>query len=83
MRLRPFFRWVNSNLKGHIVYYGSVFTVAFSATSIYQNYTEQTLTLRWAIFIVVVCALMSVVCATIIWFFITSPRLKRDTSDDS
>jgi hypothetical protein len=42
--MKKFFRWVNTTLLGHIAYYGSIFTVTFSATSIYLNFTERTLT---------------------------------------
>jgi hypothetical protein len=76
--VRRFFRWVNSTLLGHIAYYGSIFTVAFSVTLIYLNFTQHTLTLSWALFFVLECAVTSVVTAIIIWFFISLPRMKRD-----
>lgn len=76
--MRRFFRWVNSTLLGHIAYYGFIFTVAFSVTLIYLNFTRHTLTLSWTLFIVLECAVTSVVTAIIIWFFISLPRMKRD-----
>jgi hypothetical protein len=76
--VKKFFRWVNSTLLGHIAYYGSIFTVAFSVTSIYLNLTQHTLTLSWALFTVLGCAAIGVVSAIIIWFVISLPRMKRD-----
>jgi hypothetical protein len=76
--VKKFLRWVNSTLLGHIAYYGSIFTVAFSVSSIYQNFTQHTLTLSRALFIVVGCAVVGVACAIIIWFAISLPRMKRD-----
>ncbi len=76
--MKKFFRWVNSTLLGHIAYYGSIFTVAFSVTSIYLNFTQHTLTLSWALFTVLGCAVIGVVSAIIIWFVISVPRMKRD-----
>jgi hypothetical protein len=76
--VKKFFRWVNATLPGHIAYYGSIFTVAFSAASIYLNFTQHTLTLSWAFFTVLGCAAIGVVSAIIIWFVISLPRMKRD-----
>jgi hypothetical protein len=78
--VRMFFRWVNSTLLGHIAYYGSLFAVSESATSIYLNFTEDTLTLSWAIFTVIGCAFLGVMGAVVIWFVITLPRIKRKAS---
>jgi hypothetical protein len=75
--VKRFFRWVNSTLIGHIAYYGSLFAVTESVTSIYLNFTQHTLTLIWAIFTVIGCAVIGVMCAVIIWFVITLPRIRR------
>ena len=77
MRLIKFFRWVNSTLIGHIVCYGSAFTLSELITSMYLNFTQHTLTLSWAILIVLGAAVFGVVCSVIIWFVITLPRIKR------
>ena len=68
---------MNSTLIGHIVCYGSAFTVSESITSIYLNFTQHTLTLSWAILTVLGAAVFGVVCSVIIWFVITLPRIKR------
>jgi hypothetical protein len=76
MRLKSFFKWANSTLVGHIAYYGSLLAASEAATSIYLNIKQRTLTLSLAIFTVLGCAVIGVLCAVAIWFAVTLPRIK-------
>jgi len=77
MRITAFLRWVGTSLFGHVLFYGSLFTLALSTTFIYLNYVQQTLTLGWAIYVVLVCVILGAVCGLLIWSTITLPRIRR------
>ncbi len=75
--MNRFFKWVNTSLPGHIAYYGALLTFVESITLLYLNYVQHTLTPSWAIFEVLLCTLMGLVSAIIIWFVIALPRINR------
>jgi hypothetical protein len=77
MRITAFLKWASTSLVGHVLLYGLAFTLFLSPILIYLNYVEQTLTLSWAIFVVVVCAVLGAVGGLLIWSTITLPYIRR------
>jgi hypothetical protein len=77
MRVTSFLKWVSGSLFGHVLFYGLLFTITLSPTFIYLNYVQESLTLSWAIYVVIVCVILGSVGGFLIWSTITLPRLKR------
>jgi hypothetical protein len=77
VRFRAFVKWGVSSMLGHFVLFGVPSFVAFFALGLYQNHTEQTLTLAWLPYIVLYAALAGLGMPLIVWYSMTRPLLRR------
>jgi hypothetical protein len=77
MTFRQFWVWTCSSLWGHLVFWALIFTFPMCCLGLWLNYTEGTLTLQWAPYIVLYAVLGGFVLGVIIWFTITSPLMSH------
>ena len=77
MSARQFFRWCLSSLWGHLVYFGILWGVGFSILGLWLNWTQGTLTLEWAFYVVGYSFLGGPIVGALVWYLITRPRFGR------
>jgi len=73
------YRWLATTLHGHIVLYGGGWSIVMIPTFLIMNYMEGTLTLKWALFIILTCPLFGILGGVFMWFFVMKPLLRRRT----
>jgi hypothetical protein len=77
MHVRKLIKEASSSLLGHV----ALFEVAFSAPLFLiflgQSYTEGTLTVSWAAYLLLLWAGMGAVGAAAFWFIVSLPLIKR------
>ena len=77
MRRSKFIAWASTSLSGHVALFEIVFGLPMAVLMIFLNYTDGTLTIGWAMWIVGSCAAISIVLAIAIWTTLTLPRIRR------
>jgi hypothetical protein len=77
MRRSKFIAWASTSLIGHVALFEIAFGIPIAVLMIFLNYTEGTLTIGWAFWIVGSCAAISILLAVAIWTTLTLPRIKR------
>lgn len=70
-------RWVRSSLIGHVVFYGLLWAIVMSSVFNWLNYSEGAVTLSWALFSVLVCAVVGAIIGALGWWGITQPMQRR------
>ncbi len=76
MRLQKLSRWTGT-WPGHMAIYLIFFGLPMSVLFIFLIGVEGTLTPRWAVFILLVNVVASLVLASFIWFSFSKPRIAR------
>jgi hypothetical protein len=72
-----FLKWASSSLLGHVVLFEAAFSVPLCLVLLDSNYTDGTLTVGWALWIVSISGLAGVVVAVLGWHTVTLPLIKR------
>lgn len=70
--------WVSRSLVGHIVFFEVIIFIPAITYGVVSNYVEGTLSVDFAIEMVMEVAAIVAIAATAVWFFVTAP-LKRRT----
>jgi|HubBroStandDraft_4_1064222.scaffolds.fasta_scaffold40940_2 hypothetical protein len=69
------------SLRGHIALFEAAFSLPLFTVFLWRNYSEGTLTLVWALYLVILWAVLGGIGAVIFWYGVTSPLIKtRDGS---
>jgi hypothetical protein len=79
-KVRKFAKWASSSLVGHIVLFQICGALPMFILFMYLNYSEDTLTLSWAIWIAFVAECFGIFMALLMWFTLSrwSVYLRRD-----
>ncbi len=77
MQRTKFLFWASSSLTGHVAFFQLIFAIPMAALGIFLNYTQGTLTVGWAVWIVGLAAICAIVLSILIWTTITMPRIRR------
>ncbi len=72
-----FSRWVAGTLVGHLLGIAVVFSVPLLVWFLIQNYTDGTLTASFLVRFIVIDFLLGAVVATVCWYSITLPIIKK------
>jgi hypothetical protein len=77
MQPRKFLKWTGGSLIGHVVFFELIFSLPLLVVFLYLNYLQHTLTVDWAIHMVLISPIPGAVLAVLIWYTITLPRIRR------
>ena len=70
-------RWGGPSLAGHLVLLGIPFAVIESALGCLLNFRQGNLTVGWAIYLIATAAAIGVAAATLVWYAVSRPLIKR------
>jgi peptidoglycan/LPS O-acetylase OafA/YrhL len=77
MKLIGSLRWAASSLLGHVVGFALLYSVPLCVTFLGMTYNEGTLDVPSALWIVFVCGLTGIIVATLFWYIVSRPLVKR------
>jgi hypothetical protein len=72
-----FFKWASSSFLGHVALTEIIFSLPLFLVFLDSNYNQGTLTLEWALYIALICAVFGVVGAAFVWYTISLPLIKQ------
>lgn len=79
-RFVNFLRWTVSTWFGCVVGLGTLVAVPMCALFLYLNYVEGSLDVSWGLWIAFVSAVGGIVWATLFWFTVLRPLIRRRTA---
>ena len=71
-------KWVSQSLVGHVVFFEILIFIPAITYGVISNYVEGTLSVDFAVEMVIEVAAIVAIAAAAVWFFVTVP-LKRRT----
>lgn len=76
---KNFLKWLGTSLSGHVCL--AVVLVSFPLFGVLSslNYSEGTLTVRWAVWIFFISCISDVVVGVLLWYTFSRPLIKRLT----
>jgi hypothetical protein len=72
-----FFRWGSSSIIGHLVLFEVLAGIPLFLFALVTMYTQNTLTLGWALKIGLLCVVFVGIGAALFWYSISSPLIKN------
>jgi hypothetical protein len=76
-RLRQVLKWCSSSLGGFTVLLLILVSLPEFSYFMVSYYLEGTLSISWAIYMAVVCAIEAIVIAITVWYFVLLPRIRN------
>lgn len=72
-----FSKWISRSLLGHVVFFQIIFSLPASIYGLVSNYTQGTLTVPFAVEMMIVVSALGAVGAAAVWYTITLPIINR------
>lgn len=77
MQFRKLVKWLGTSLIGNVVLTEILFSIPLIIAGIGLNYSEGTLSLGWAIQIIVWVAIIGIIAGICVWYLITLPQIRK------
>jgi hypothetical protein len=77
MKVTALIKKARSTFLGHVVFLEVLWGVPMATFFIWKNYTDGALTIRWALWCILVSAAGALIVASLFWFTMTRPLLRR------
>lgn len=77
MQFKQLFKWARGSLIGHVVAFELFFSIPMGLGGLFTNYVQGTLTLPWAMYVLVLAAALGAVLGVVIRYAVTLPIIKR------
>jgi hypothetical protein len=74
-------KWGSSSLRGHVVLFEFAFALPLYLLFMYENYSEGTLTVGWAVYLAVVGAVFGAAFGAFFWFTVSKPLISSRKGD--
>lgn len=79
MWIKRFMKWASFSFVGHIVLFELLFSIPILLIFLVLIYSEHGLTVIWALYMVFLCGLAGGLIATLFWFTLSQPLIKKVT----